>query len=620
MSSSVQAIPRESVRALPVAPRTNVPFPNLSTSSNWRCELLTDFSQLEDLSEHWERLWQSSRSGIFQKFDWVRAFWKTFGSDLSLCSLVVRNGGTVLGILPLANDGRRIQFLAEGDYNDVLCEEHDAPAVLNITIRELLRILGHSASCLLRNLSSDSRIVRHFLSLPQPLRQNLALTFGYPCPAIMAGSDPDIFLRAARKQSLCRHEKKLRREGRLTFRHIETRREIHQHLPGFFQQQIARRALLGQHSHFQNPKERAFYSTLVDQLNPCRDLRFSVLELEGRPVAYHFGFQLQGKFIWYQTSFDVNLWRCSPGEVLVRNLLQYAHQAGLRELDFTVGGEIYKHRFANVIRNNFELYAERQSLGLAARSRRVGVLVRGGGRRIRERLKEYPQLYGMIKKTWLAAADFISRQRRLFLRSGLTGYSVLALRSFLTNTIYARNAAQVFSIDPRDFHPERGDPGSTQKAEVSQADLSDLALLSLSFPDEFRRADLHSCRKRLERGDRVHLARLDSQPVYLAWQTRQPALTSSVRNSSCENRPGPLVIECFWSASAFRASPQLPYVLRQLILGANGNGTHSAYYITPHPEERQGLEGAGFRLVERIEQLQVLRMFRRSWVSKASKA
>jgi len=617
MSSSVQVTPTESVRPLPVAPRTNLSCPNMPAGSDLRCELLSDFAQLEDLSEHWERLWQSSRSGIFQKFDWVRAFWKTFGSGLSLCSLIVRNGGTVLGILPLANDGKRIQFLAEGDYNDVLCEEHHAPVVLNIAIRELLKMLGYSASCLLRNLSSDSRIVRHFLSLPQPLRQNLALTFAYPCPAIVAGSDPDIFLRAARKQSLCRHEKKLRREGRLKFRHIESRLEIHQHLPRFFEQQIARRALLGQHSHFQNPRERAFYSTLVDQLNPCRDLRFSVLELEGKPVAYHFGFQLQEKFIWYQTSFDVNLWQCAPGEVLVRNLLQYAHRAGLREFDFTVGGESYKHRFANVIRNNFELYAERQSLGLATRARRARVLVRGGGRRIRERLKEYPQFYGLTKKAWLAAADFISRQRRLFLRCGLSGYSLLALKSFLTNTIYSRDAALVFSIDPHDFPPEIADLGSAQKVEVSQADLSDLALLSLSFPDEFRWTDLHSWRKRLEGGDRAHLARLDGHPVYLAWQTRQPAFTSSVMSASREHRPNPLVIECFWSASFFRESPQFLCVLRQLIHGANGHETHSAYYLTPHPEERQELEAAGFRYLERIVQLQVLRIFRRSWGSKA---
>ena len=617
MSSSVHVTPGETVRALPVASTTNLTFPYLPASSDLRCELLTNFAQLEELSEHWERLWQSSRSGIFQKFDWVRAFWRTFGSDLSLCSLVVRNGGTILGILPLASDGKRIEFLAEGDYNDVLCEEHNAPAVLNITIRELLKMSGYWASCLLRNLSSDSRIVRHFLSLPQQLRQNLALTFAYPCPAIEARSDPGIFLRAARKQSLCRHEKKLRREGRLEFRHIETRLEIHQHLSTFFQQQIARRALLGQHSHFQNPKERAFYSALVDHLNPCRDLRFSVLELEGKPVAYHFGFQLQGKLIWYQTSFDVNLWQFSPGEVLVRNLLQYAHQAGLREFDFTVGGETYKHRFANVIRNNFELYAERQSAGLATRSWRVRTLARGRGRRIRERLKEYPQLYGLMKRAWLAAADFISRQRRLFQRSGLTGYSVLALRSFLTNTIYSKNAAQVFSIDPDHFHPERADPGPDQKVEVRQADLSDLALLSLAFPDEFRWNALHAWRKRLEGGDRLHLARLDSHPVYLAWQTRQPSFPSSVRSAFRENQSNPLVIECFWSASSFRESPQFLYVLQQLILGANGHETHFAYYVTPHAEERQGLEAAGFRFLERVVQLQVLHIFRRSWVSKA---
>ena len=60
------------------------------------------------------------------------------------------------------------------------------------------------------------------------------------------------------------------------------RDEIKSHLPEFFRQHIARRALVGDPSIFNDPESRSFCEALVDLLDPRDELRFSVLGAAGK--------------------------------------------------------------------------------------------------------------------------------------------------------------------------------------------------------------------------------------------------------------------------------------------------------------------------------------------------
>ena len=165
----------------------------------------------------------------------------------------------------------------------------------------------------------------------------------------MRDDGSNIFERLARKESLRRNENRLRRKGNLEFRHIEDRREIQGHLDEFFAQHATRQALNGVRSQFLDSAPRAMMRALVEELDPARQLRFCALELDGRAIAYHFGFQRAGKLIFYVPTFDVNYWGDSPGDVLLRNLFKYAQKEKLSEFDFSIGDEAYKERFANYV-------------------------------------------------------------------------------------------------------------------------------------------------------------------------------------------------------------------------------------------------------------------------------
>jgi len=586
----------------------------LRGASGLHCELVRDFARLEELSPEWDRLWRSSASEIFQRFAWTRAFWKTCGSKFSLCSLVVHDGGGIIGILPLASDGNTIRFLAEADYNDLICEERRAPAVLAATMEALFEMPW--STCVLENLSADSRIVHHLPTLPPSLRKKLDLVFACPCPTTVPEEGRDVFARLAKKESLRRHENKLKRKGRLMFRHVESRREIHQLLPHFFHQQIARRALLGQRSHFQGPEKRAFYSALVDELDPRSELRFAVLELDGRPVAYHFGFQLNGKLTWYQSGFDVDFWHCSPGEVLIRKLLQYAHETGLREIDFTIGGEIYKSRFANLIRNNFTLHVEREPDSVAGLFRRLAIRVRSTGRQIKEELKARPRLYSALKKRWLGAADFISQQQRLFRYAGLPGYARQAIGRTLRGAVFAWDEALLFSAKPHDLCP----PGSPQDPgpplQVFSGSFSELALLSLEYPDDFPWSKLHLWRERLAKGDRMYTLRSHGELVHIAWAAKRSAVIIGELGSSYQvtlAEPATLIDSC-WSIPNFRARQRRLDALRLVMQEVGDKQDVWTYCINPDRWLQREMEAAGFRVRRRIVQVRLLHAIRWRWI------
>jgi CelD/BcsL family acetyltransferase involved in cellulose biosynthesis len=349
------------------------------------CELVTEFSGLERLAPEWTRLFmsQSPEGGVFQSWAWARAYWTTHGDALSLCAPVVFSGDRVVGILPLALHGEDLRLLGSpySDYNGLLCGAEAAGLIVAAAFTALLEAPVPWTECVLEGIPESSPLVHGGDALPSSLHVRQQLVFGEWCP-VAFNDGCGLFDRLSRKTSLRRHEKWLGRRGGLRFRHIETRDEIlGRHLDEFFRFRSARRAQMGDDSASASPAARPMVEALVRELDPARVLRFSVLELDGRPVAYHFGFQHAGRFTWYMPAFDIGLSDGAPGEVLLGHLLRYSHQQQLAEFDFTVGDEAYKRRFANHVRRTFTLYFYRYPRQPRVEVRRLVRSVRDRARR-----------------------------------------------------------------------------------------------------------------------------------------------------------------------------------------------------------------------------------------------
>ena len=77
-----------------------------------------------------------------------------------------------------------------------------------------------------------------------------------------------------------------------------------------------------------------------------RDRKELVTEWNGRPLAFHYGFSYRGRYLYGVPSFDIELARHWPGEVLLRHVLLAAIEEDAETFDFGIGDEPYKYRFA----------------------------------------------------------------------------------------------------------------------------------------------------------------------------------------------------------------------------------------------------------------------------------
>jgi CelD/BcsL family acetyltransferase involved in cellulose biosynthesis len=199
--------------------------------------------------------------------------------------------------------------------------------------------------------------MRHYRGLPRQLLGNLHCLPTERYQTILFRDDRDaVFSSLLGKKHTRRRRNKLQKAGQLRFRHLQAQQAAGSYLNDFFRHHVRRHAAIGKRSVYAAPESCQFIRTLFAKLGSAT--RFGVLELDGRPLAWHFGFQVNGKFLLYQHTFDLDASEYTPGELLLWNLFEYAKDHVAREFDFGKGDEAYKNRFANHSRETFSLFLE----------------------------------------------------------------------------------------------------------------------------------------------------------------------------------------------------------------------------------------------------------------------
>lgn len=111
-----------------------------------------------------------------------------------------------------------------------------------------------------------------------------------------------------------------------------------------------------------NPPTRQFYD-LVAQAAACDGyLSLDFLELNGKPIAAHFGFNLRGRYFLAKAGYDEAYRRQGPGQLLVHEILGETPQRGLREFDFVGPATWDESRWASERRTNYRIFIFRKSM------------------------------------------------------------------------------------------------------------------------------------------------------------------------------------------------------------------------------------------------------------------
>ena len=306
--------------------------------------MIAEVSAALAVDPEWDRLVaESPQPSVFLTSGWLSAWAETKAVE-PLLAVRVRRAGELIAAaaFEVGRDGIRFAGRGASDYADVILANRLSDADATAALRQLLLAAVEASSA-----------ARHFDLQRMPQHSRTAMLLGdsgfFVTPRIGVEA-PWMCMSAApeklKKKSLVRHERGLAKRGRLestTWRHAH---EVTPRLEEFFALHVKRWHGTNSPSLFLQEKNQAFYRRATEQLARLGALRYTELRLDQHLVAAHYGFSWLGTFTWYKPCFDPDLAKLSPGEVLIKRLIEEAQREHAAVFDFTIGNEAFKHRFA----------------------------------------------------------------------------------------------------------------------------------------------------------------------------------------------------------------------------------------------------------------------------------
>ena len=334
--------------------------------SQVRTRVLKGFNDASFGPDCWRDLLSCGDSDvIFLTWEWQCAWWESLGRGQLLLILAEMDGEDI-ALAPFFTEAGMVYFVGSGgsDYLDFIGNISD-PHILDELLTKARESVTNFIGFVFYHVPERSHTGNRLMKAAERLGLNFFDEGELLAPAMDLNGKDGHGLAATRKKSLVRHENFFRREGSLEVVHLKDGRSILPHLEEFFEQHVARWANTVYPSLFCDMAQRMFYKRLTSLATDTGWLRFTIVNWEGRPIAFHFGFCYGGSYMWYKPSFAIELARRSPGEVLIRQLLLAAIEEGAKTFDFGLGEEGFKSRFATHVNkvNTCSLYPPTRVIG-----------------------------------------------------------------------------------------------------------------------------------------------------------------------------------------------------------------------------------------------------------------
>jgi CelD/BcsL family acetyltransferase involved in cellulose biosynthesis len=109
-----------------------------------------------------------------------------------------------------------------------------------------------------------------------------------------------------------------------------------------------------------HPSTRQFYDAVAQAAEHDGYLSLDFLELNGKPIAGHFGFNLRGRYFLAKAGYDEAFRRHGPGQLLVNEILAQTRERGLHEFDFVGPATWDESRWASARRTNYRVFIFRK--------------------------------------------------------------------------------------------------------------------------------------------------------------------------------------------------------------------------------------------------------------------
>lgn len=158
------------------------------------------------------------------------------------------------------------------------------------------------------------------------------------------------------KANCRRRRRKLEEKGRVTVERVEGGLELEAKLEeGFALEASGWKGRRGT-AMAQDARTRGFYSELARTAAYAGRLALYYMRLDGRAVAFQYALEYGGRYFLLKPGYDETLGDCSPGQLLMEDVLRDCMKRGLREFDFLGPDMVWKRDWTDAVRRHTWLY------------------------------------------------------------------------------------------------------------------------------------------------------------------------------------------------------------------------------------------------------------------------
>ena len=297
-----------------------------------------------DLPQVWARVFAASDvRSITQTLEWQRTWWSVYARGTLLLLAAERNGETV-AIAPFFCDSGMVFFAGAGeaDWHDILGESRDVD-VLSAILEAAMRLAPGFLGFKLHFIPDRSRTGPALAAAAERLGLDCYELDSMVSVEVDIAADPAAVRRAV-SRSMRKAENFFRTNGDLVVQWLTTAAEVLPLVPEFVEMHVARWRLKGVESGFLRPQVRTFLERWLVVSAEAGWLRVLRLAWNGRTLGmdlnWHFGTtQHAGQWV-----FDTSYMSRSPGQILLRQSVLMALDAGMKIYDLGLGDQAYKFR------------------------------------------------------------------------------------------------------------------------------------------------------------------------------------------------------------------------------------------------------------------------------------
>ncbi|MDQ3265225.1 MAG: GNAT family N-acetyltransferase [Myxococcota bacterium] len=341
----------------------------LKLSPSLEVREINDRASFVALEGEWNALVVRAGNEPFYRHEFIRVWIDNFAPQARLRVLIVRDGeGRLTAVLPLMEERTYLygvpvrQLVSTANVHscrfDLVADDGEAAsaAIFGYLAADktwdLLRIIdvpeGGKALGLLEQARRAGFPTGTYASIQSPY-----------VPLNANWEEQQGTLQTKFKANVRRRRKKLEEKGQVTFERVESGKDLEARLDegyaleasGWKGQQGTAIAL--------DKATRGFYSELARTEAYQGNLTLYFMRVDGRAVGFHYGLTYDQRYFLLKPGYDEALRECSPGQLLMEEVLKECVERKLREFDFLGPDMTWKRDWTDRVRMHTWLFVFR---------------------------------------------------------------------------------------------------------------------------------------------------------------------------------------------------------------------------------------------------------------------